>query len=809
MPLDIDQARKHGQKQAAVVRATGAQLDILSDRKKLGEFGPGVPLYFDFLGMSILLMSLIGAAFLTVMWQTSWSRNAPAPAWNNTDNLPSMASHGVSSLYRGPLTYNLSDLTTGLSCTTALAATDNEGGLDHIALLLVMVMLGSLSGLAMFFAWYPSRQESIAEEIDADACTINEYTMYLFGFPDDYQVHESDVYGFLDEVSNGLSFGDQSFTVTSNIVQIVLAFDIEDLWSTIHDGAERIEKRERLQEIKRDMALMAEGSIPSVFWCASRESARKEAGKIDAEEKALLEDSKAVDEKLRAELGSLKTVGAYVTFSAKEDLDWTVKSLRSTWCKPAPKFAGKALHGVKADHPTDIYWQHVGKEGQNRGRRMFSWLCCVCLIFLSFVAASYAETESFEVMQINMTRVGLGQYNDLANSRQGTVIQAILLNVVNFILYFIIDILTTFEKRRSFTHQELTFMEKATLATVCNSVGAVFVAHWINDPRVMSSGEVDPFAVGALADEALSVIISSTVLTPLLSLFPIAFLIKTLPKRYFVTARKFTSRQTQREANAIFHGPEFDISDHASSVMNSIFFALVASPLLPVAPAICAGNLLIQYFVDRYVLLRVACRPHYYDKELLLFVSRLLPYLLVPLPIVSFALLRMPNLSEIDPATYALRCIRDVVSWDESGQGFWVRVGAAVTVLLACLPMAQVILKGVYSCLGCRPHYGKATLRSYHEAQSGFSAFYHKENPVYAMLPDSINPEQVPNIASNVVGARGGVAIADYLKDQNHLDQILGKLRARVEEKRQQTRATNQRGKDAAKPLLQSGGAAP
>lgn len=334
-------------------------------------------------------------------------------------------------------------------------------------------------------------------------------------------------------------------------------------------------------------------------------------------------------------------------------------------------------------------------------------------------------------------------------------------------------------------------MIKSLQATACNAVCAVVIAHWLTDPTVRSSGEIDWFSVGALAEELTVVVWCAGIMSPFFSIMPPAYLLFTLPARCLLNP--WTSRKTQTQVNELFLGPEFSISDHVVDVMNTFFMCFLAAPLIPFAPLFGALNICIVMVSDTFALLRVARRPHWYDGRVMKDAAQMLPYFLAPVPIVSLVLLRTPRFSPKNVSAYFLGCFTDFFMFDTNTANLMILVAVIVTLVLALQVIARFALK-MLSCMVnslCRRSQDNEGPpdEGFEITQTQFTHFYHKTNPVYAMLPEEVNPTNFDKQREHqIIGTRSGLSIVSYLGQRENVERMFTHLEEAVDDHRKKRR---------------------
>ncbi|OQR84185.1 hypothetical protein ACHHYP_13738 [Achlya hypogyna] len=87
-----------------------------------------------------------------------------------------------------------------------------------------------------------------------------------------------------------------------------------------------------------------------------------------------------------------------------------------------------------------------------------------------------------------------------------------------------------------------------------------------------------------------------------------------------------TRQETQRDLEALYRGPEFDLATRYSQVINTIFITLLFSSGMPLMLLIGLGSIIATYWTDKFTFLRVVRSPPQYDGRIADVVGSMLPY---------------------------------------------------------------------------------------------------------------------------------------------------------------------------------------
>lgn len=785
MPLDIKVAKEHGLTNTVCRSEDGEKFPIFTGLKDLGEFGTGLPLYFHFQKKCMGLLLFVSVLFFWTQLQTIVLQvfsTSVLNAGNEPGEWPGSAWIGVGARQR--LNY-----TTKFSCVTAFAsATVEDGPLDVTNIIIICLLYASLLAAAFLFAWLPFAQERLSEEIDNMTTSIDDFTVWIHGFPTTANFDERDLLEYLSSVD---------LEGRPNIIRITFAFDLGHVWRQLIAGMERIEQLSRFEDIVIDMNAVQSGELRSGSCCPSRLAVSRRAQAQQAISK-LQQTSVDTKAEVCAKLKDLKVIGAFVTFETQSDAKRVSRVLQGAfWRCRFPKFHGVHLRARRAGNPSDIYWQNLGCSNAERvARRALSTLCSLILIIVSFTIISLLANYDFE-------RV-LYDGGGWLGSYQRNAWEALCVVIVNFLLYTCLGSLASFGRWSSFTRQQSASISQSTFPVVCNSVLVVIIAHWMADPS-FSSGEVDWYATGSLVSELVTLVVSNAIISPLFFLVDLWHIMVRIPSRWMINP--LTSSKTQAELNGLYLGPTFSLAGRFADSTKTVFMSFVLAPIIPLAPLFGFVGLALQHIVDRYFLFRLARRPEFYDKRVMTSTARIPAYLLALTPLSAFVLIRTPKHVTVE---YFVSCSVDAVSMWRGVDHVLVSVGAIISVLLILIAASGSLLVAPRwilrrCCSRAQARTGQAspildpalpTETRFQDVQGQFPGHYHKANPVYRILEESSNPALVSSeTIEQVVGVPGGRKISEFLNDDTFLSDLFACLVGDVDNMRvMQTGVSNAMG---------------
>ena len=176
--------------------------------------------------------------------------------------------------------------------------------------------------------------------------------------------------------------------------------------------------------------------------------------------------------------------------------------------------------------------------------------------------------------------------------------------VINMILGFTIRKFAQLEMQKTYTDYDTSVMVKLTISMFLNTAVVAMVYHWGNW-----------YDVGGMTVEVYNILIANAVVQPALTLFSPALVFKKL-KQCFALRHTENSLLSQQEANNLFEGIPLDMAQRCAYFMKTYLLTIFYAPVLPLAYPIGVLALMLQYAVDKYMLLRVHARPDVLSDEL-------------------------------------------------------------------------------------------------------------------------------------------------------------------------------------------------
>lgn len=401
---------------------------------------------------------------------------------------------------------------------------------------------------------------------------------------------------------------------------------------------------------------------------------------------------------------------------------------------PRPLFK---LSFQRAANPGDIHWEELGVDARTKRKRFaMTNLAMAAIIFCSF-AVNYWIT--------------------LLQSRWTPQLRAVVRTLMNVLLTIAATILGEQEYHETWTSQEFSQSAKMAVGTIANTGLVAF----LTDITPEKWYEAD----GLVADIFLMILIQA-LLMPWVELFDVSYWLKCVKRRQLTQervddwnarvqenagAKGLEQRRAilgvQKEVDALkrtaFSPSMVDWKKRYAAALKVFFCCLFFNPVLPLVSLVGTAGLILQYWVDKHMMLRWNQRSERFANCLMArystgFVQCVAPACLT----LSFLIFLTPSW-ENKPAILRQACI-----------------GCAVSIGFGALPFS--LLRGLWTCrctnnLGYKvddddlwdPH------GDYYQAQYQWPKQfkYHKDHFMYKVLPEAVNPEFLSPDKRRTVGA--------------------------------------------------------
>jgi hypothetical protein len=339
---------------------------------------------------------------------------------------------------------------------------------------------------------------------------------------------------------------------------------------------------------------------------------------------------------------------AFVTFRFQKDMRAVLSrwARRSWWTRlfnqvDPLRFKEFEVSVSRAAEPDDILWENLNtKISQHLKYRLRTVLITFLALVVSFsliFSTSYYQSDLLvdSSKQTDNFTTALIQVSSFFPS-----IGVILINVV---LGQVIRKLTAFEFQSTLSEHHASVAVKLTGALCVNTGLIVLIVNY--------DWRKSWFVPGGLVTDVTYIMLSNAVLTPLASLFNPSYLGRLWSRRFG------SSTLTQTEANLIFEGPLMDLAKKYADTLKTLTVALAFCPVAPVCLPIALCGMVLDYWTDKYLLLRRYSRPGRVSHSLSQILTGTLPTIVLIYAASNFFFISKLNPDDSLPALITLTAL--------------------------------------------------------------------------------------------------------------------------------------------------------
>jgi hypothetical protein len=276
---------------------------------------------------------------------------------------------------------------------------------------------------------------------------------------------------------------------------------------------------------------------------------------------------------------------------------------------------GRNINIEWPEEPSDYYWENLAIRTKFRVKRS------ILTFFLNFCSLGAALAIYAIIYQIvfgyidPIVKKRSEQERDII-TRVALTFNSFLIMIVNGILCKIGRFLSYVEKHETKSKYRSSEGFKLTIVLFINSCMIPMLINWIiNKDNYFKN----------VATDIYSLAVCLSFYEPVLQLLSVTWMIKKCKvRREFKKGEK--SILSQRQANLLFEGVEFMISErYAKTMLLFLLVCFFAYPI-PLIPFIAFGGSILQYMVDKYLLLRRYKLPEQMGSSTAQIFTTLLPF---------------------------------------------------------------------------------------------------------------------------------------------------------------------------------------
>ncbi|KAJ0404203.1 hypothetical protein P43SY_002046 [Pythium insidiosum] len=226
-----------------------------------------------------------------------------------------------------------------------------------------------------------------------------------------------------------------------------------------------------------------------------------------------------------------------------------------------------------------------------------------------------------------------------------SVLSVLMVVSINVLLARILNVLVIMEKHHTQTAQVVSRVTKVFLAQFFNTALLLIIInanldYFFDDPEALSldsfpilNGKYSDFSPGWYMDVGVSLI-----LTMIINTFsPHVYVVfnyllgeaQRFADRSFSFDYSLTRQDTQRDLEAFYRGPQFDLAYRYAQSLTTIFITYLFSAGMPLLHLVGFMQMIMTYWADKFTFLRIARSPPLYDAKVANAAGALLPYAVI------------------------------------------------------------------------------------------------------------------------------------------------------------------------------------
>ncbi|KAG1700270.1 hypothetical protein DVH05_012075 [Phytophthora capsici] len=232
-----------------------------------------------------------------------------------------------------------------------------------------------------------------------------------------------------------------------------------------------------------------------------------------------------------------------------------------------------------------------------------------------------------------------------------SIASVLLVVAVNLILARILNGLVALEKHHTQSSLVVSRVTKIFLAQFCNTALLMLVinanANYFSKSAIVSEtgtsnegislgalqildGEYSDFSADWYNDVGVALMLTMIINSFSTHAYVLANYIMLKARRFIDRGYSFdhslTKQDTQRDLEALYRGPKFDLAARYAQSLTTIFITYMFSAGMPLLHFIGFGAMIMTYWADKFTFLRIARSPPRYDSKLATAAGALLPY---------------------------------------------------------------------------------------------------------------------------------------------------------------------------------------
>ncbi|KAL4502348.1 hypothetical protein ABPG72_011935 [Tetrahymena utriculariae] len=290
---------------------------------------------------------------------------------------------------------------------------------------------------------------------------------------------------------------------------------------------------------------------------------------------------------------------AFVSFEKEEQKEKVVEHFQYNYWKQILKlekidetklFDGFQIHVEQAKEPGDTNWENIEFDAKTKlKRRTLTFILTLCFLALSFWAILEIGDEQ------GRTR---NETNDQVKLTIISTISSILTVIVNLILQTLIQYFSSFEAYNFKTDTVISVAKKSGIAQFINTtIVSFFVMIILNGRQIWING--------GLVSSVTSIAVTNSILPAAIAFLSPENITKYIQQNIFMKlSEKKKKMVSQQFVHSLFELPQFNSAACFAAAANVLLFSAFYAWIIPISLPFCIISLSLQFFVNKYKLLR-------------------------------------------------------------------------------------------------------------------------------------------------------------------------------------------------------------
>lgn len=450
--------------------------------------------------------------------------------------------------------------------------------------------------------------------------------------PSDFTVVVKGISNYSDEkaIINFLQNKAKPFNTYAEVVEVSRSYNITKYVASV----------KKIKKLKAKITQMEmSGKQKSRIWCLGKRESKDEIKKrIDELEKWKIDFEQSGN--LQFEQGNWIFVTFRKQTDSKEIMDyWQEKEIEKfsrllTCCLhqyiySERLFEGRMIKIEPAPEPSDIIWENLTVGFWVRLTKKFkTFIVTLALIGLSFFVVLSIKIYEYNVYA-DSGKKHISNKENIKIKMISFMLSASIM-ILNQIIGYFIRYFSRYEKPHTWTNYNVSVFHKLVLSTTVNTIGLLVLinSYDIQKGYTGASGiDIHWFSNDyGLPTDLSSLLMIDAFVVPLVLIFNPVYLLQLWKRKKVINGKLFL---TQYQANLLWTNPEMDVAQRLARYVRTFLVILFFSPVFPLGLLLGVVCIAIQYWTDKYLLLRRYCRPKNYGKDMTIAVIRWLPICLL------------------------------------------------------------------------------------------------------------------------------------------------------------------------------------